>query len=111
MNAIFGDATTAIGTPIPGTPSLHAESDALIAPGSSAPNFDLRGRPRLGAANAIPGLNINPPDEVGGSGKAASASSSRGRSGGWFSILMGRGRSGSASHGGQYAALDGEERG
>ena len=103
MNAIFGDATTARGTPVPGTPALHAESDALMGPGSSAPNLDLRGRPLLGAASAIPGLNINPPDEVGGSGKAPSASNSRGRGRGWFSTLMGRG--------GQYTALDGEERG
>ncbi|KAK0740932.1 hypothetical protein B0T18DRAFT_482627 [Schizothecium vesticola] len=110
MNSLFGDATTARGTPIAGTPSSYAESDALVTPGSPVPQLDLRGQARFGAASAIPGLNIDPPEEVHGSRKPTAISGGRGNGlGGWLSRLIGRGRSESESRGGQYARLDEEE--
>ncbi|KAK5660910.1 hypothetical protein OQA88_12283 [Cercophora sp. LCS_1] len=104
MDALFGDATNARSTPVAGTPALHAESDALVAPGSPVPQLDIRGRPRFGAASAIPGLDIDPPTEV--DRKPRSASRSRGGGfGGWLSRLMGRRGSGS-SRGGEYEVLN-----
>lgn len=105
MDALFGDATHARGTPAAGTPAMHAEADALIPPGSSVPQLDIEGRPLSGAAGVIPGLDIDPPTDA-GDGKARSTSPNR-RGGfvGWFSRMLGR-RSGGSSGGGEYEALD-----
>lgn len=110
MNALFGDATTALGTPVTATPSVHAESDSLVAPGSPVPRLDLRGQGYFGAAMAIPGLNIDPPDEVNGGRKPTDTSRGRGNGlGGWLSRLVGNRGSETASCGGQYARLDEDE--
>ncbi|KAJ4416831.1 Ribulose bisphosphate carboxylase large chain [Neurospora sp. IMI 360204] len=104
MDTLFGDATNAVGTPAASTPSLHAEIDALVAPGSPVPQLDIRGRPLASAA--IPGLPIDPPDEVEIISKSSS-NHNRGGIGGWLSRLVGRGGGGSAegSDSGSYAPL------
>lgn len=110
MNALFGDATTATGTPATtGTPALGAETDALIRPGSPVPPLDIRGRPSpLGTANAIPGLDIDPPavDVVDGRPRIRAREDGGGGIGGWISKMIRRGRSpGEPSSGGRYAPL------
>lgn len=105
MDALFGDSTNALGTPAASTPSLHAEIDALVGPGSPVPRLDIRGRPL--ASSAIPGLPIDPPDEVEFLNK--SSSNQKGGIGGWLSRLVGRGGDGggsaSGSNSGSYTPL------
>ncbi|CZR53806.1 sugar transporter STL1 [Phialocephala subalpina] len=62
MDALFGDATTAMPTP-----ATRAETGSLMG-GSPVPSMDLRrgitgqmDSGRLGPSNAIPGLDIEPP--------------------------------------------------
>lgn len=89
MDSLFGDATANLGTPVPGTPSLRPGSPRFPAVG-------FRGAGPTSAA-AIPGLNLDPPDTVHiGNGK-----SHEGEGGlkGWFSRLIGRGRSDGADAG------------
>ncbi|KAK1782849.1 hypothetical protein QBC45DRAFT_483034 [Copromyces sp. CBS 386.78] len=103
MDTLFGDATNALGTPAASTPSLHAEIDALVAPGSPVPRLDIRGRPLASAA--IPGLPIDPPDEVEITNKSSS-NQNRGGIGGWLSRLVGRGGGNAeGSDSGSYAPL------
>ncbi|KAK1772356.1 hypothetical protein QBC33DRAFT_574975 [Phialemonium atrogriseum] len=108
MDILFGDATAAMGTPATvGTPSMRAEVDSLVRAASPVPTLDIRGRPQFGSSSAIPGLDIDPPS-LGPAGAKArlpteeQGSRSRGR--GWFSRLMGRGKSPGGSGGG-YAPL------
>jgi hypothetical protein len=97
MNVLFGDATTAMPTPV-----TDGERGSLMGGGSPVPSLDIR-RPygQFGAESAIPGLDINPPtigaDGVGKSGRADSqAGSHRGEGiGGWISNMVNRHRSGS----------------
>lgn len=68
MNALFGDATTAMPTP-----TTQAERDSLMGVGSPA-SIDIRqhtNQPGTFSADAaIPGLDIDPPDiEQGEDGK------------------------------------------
>lgn len=103
MNALFGDATTAMPTP-----ATQAERGSLM--GSNSPAFG-----RFGANDAIPGLDIDPPDmEVGLDGKPVAAGS-RGRSkdqdeglGGWIGRMVSRtrNREASSSNRGQYGRID-----
>ncbi|AEO71409.1 uncharacterized protein THITE_2123732 [Thermothielavioides terrestris NRRL 8126] len=122
MDALFGDSTRALGTPASSnTPALRAESDALLRPASPVAPLDARSwSPRRGfspagttsAAAAIPGLDINPPDDVEADGKprdggGARRGASGGGLGGFISRIMGRGGS---SRGAQYAPIgQGEE--
>ncbi len=103
MDAIFGDATTTMGTPAAGTPALRAETDALVGTGSPVPPLDIRGRSQFGAGSAIPGLDIDPPNDV--DRKPRSGSRERGGLGGWISRMLGRGRSSGTGSGGEYAPL------
>jgi hypothetical protein len=108
MDSLFGDATTAMGTPVArGTPLVRPEADALVRPGSPVPSLDIRGRPQFGPGSAIPGLDIDPPSTLGGD--ADGKQRSRGREGGgitgWFSRLVGRGKTGDSSNSGDYEAL------
>lgn len=112
MNALFGDATTAMPTP-----ATQAERGSLMGVGSPA-SMDIRGgTPHLGqfgANDAIPGLDIDPPDmEIGPDGKPV-ASKSRGRSenaseglGGWIGRMVSRtrNRDNSTSNRGQYGRI------
>ncbi|KAK4132880.1 hypothetical protein BT67DRAFT_463248 [Trichocladium antarcticum] len=107
MDALFGDATRALGTPAPSTPALHAESDALLRPESPVPPLDIRNRAAMRsphpAGAAIRGLPIDPPDDVDDSKPRASGS---GGVGGWIARVMGRGKNGGSSRGSQYAPID-----
>ena len=99
MNELFGDATTAMPTP-----ATQAERGSLMGVGSPAP-LDLqrgtyRGPGTFSASDAIPGLDIDPPDlAIGKDGKAIMSESSRGRSagdgegiGGWIGRMVSRTR-------------------
>lgn len=62
MDALFGDATTALGTP-----AARAEAGSLMGGNSPEPSMDYR-RGMIGSndttispSNAIPGLDIDPP--------------------------------------------------
>ncbi|KAI9657178.1 MAG: hypothetical protein M1821_003345 [Bathelium mastoideum] len=95
MNALFGDATTAMPTP-----ATLAEAESLFSR-SPVPSIDLQrgGRGGLGADSAIPGLDINPPavDVEDGKpilGKDKDADSQREGVGGWISNLVKRTREG-----------------
>ncbi|EPS27402.1 hypothetical protein PDE_02345 [Penicillium oxalicum 114-2] len=110
MNVLFGDATTAMPTPV-----TDAERGSLMGGGSPVPSLDIR-RPygQFGADSAIPGLDIDPPSMSGDgfakSGRAGSqAGSHRGEGiGGWISNMVNRHRGGSTgSHNpSQYRRLD-----
>lgn len=113
MNALFGDATTAMPTPV-----TQAERGSLMGVGSPA-SMDLRrGAPQLGhfgANDAIPGLDIDPPElEIGTNGKPIT-DASRGRSqnsgegfGGWIGRMVSRTRNSerSDSRRGLYGRID-----
>ena len=113
MNALFGDATGAMPTPV-----THAERGSLMGVGSPA-SIDLqRGGPQSGtlsATDAIPGLEIDPPDvAVGADGKPVVSESSRGRSegvGGWIGRMVSRGRRerSDSGRGGAYGQVSQEE--
>lgn len=112
MGSLFGDSTTAMGTPATmGTPAQDPETGALLRPSSPIPPLDIRngsGGP-FGAAGAIPGLNIDPPDQAAVDAKnSRDAEQGGGGIGAWFSRLMGRGRSRngeSSRDGGRYTAI------
>jgi hypothetical protein len=94
MDMLFGDATTAMPTP-----QTRAETASLIGVSSPVPSMDLRRgiqgagpsyANNLGPANAIPGLDIDPPHvsivngkpqyaEEGGNGEGV---------GGWISRMV-----------------------
>ncbi|KAI0143245.1 hypothetical protein BJ166DRAFT_597155 [Pestalotiopsis sp. NC0098] len=99
MDSIFGDATTAMGTP-----SLRSETGSIYRASSPVPSLDLRGRP--GPDSAIPPLDIDPPhvNMVDGKPQIRSESQSRGRVGDWLNRMTGRGESG--SRGPAYERLD-----
>ncbi|KAF4632288.1 hypothetical protein G7Y89_g5834 [Cudoniella acicularis] len=112
MDALFGDATTAMATPI-----ARAETGSLLGPNSPVPSMDLRrgiqGGPNgLGASNAIPGLDIDPPHVSIKNGKpqyAADEESSEGV-GGWISRMVSRNKGDDASiKSSQYKPLDQDE--
>lgn len=100
MDAIFGDATTAMPTP-----AQHAEVDSLMSARSPVPSLDIRRSQygNLGADAAIPGLDINPPND----GKVHEETRSEGI-GGWISRLANRSRTKGegAYDAGNYKRLD-----
>lgn len=107
MDSLFGDASTAIGTP-----GLRSEAGSTIRAGSPVPSLDLRGRP-LGSDANIPPLDIDPPAVNIVDGKLSprprsESRNSRGRVGEWLSRMVGqtRGSSSSPASGARYEALD-----
>ncbi|KAI0485668.1 sugar transporter STL1 [Xylaria cf. heliscus] len=107
MDSLFGDASTAIGTP-----GVRSETGSLIRAGSPVPSLDLRGRP-LGSDATIPPLDIDPPVVNIVDGKPtprqrSESRNSRGRVGEWLSRMVGqtRGSSSSPASGARYTALD-----
>jgi hypothetical protein len=107
MDALFGDATTAMGTPATlGTPSMRAEADALIRPGSPIPPLDIPNRAGFGSSNALPGLDIDPPQlgVVDGKPKLSSHDGQGSGIGAWLSRMIGRGKSDGGSSA-RYAPL------
>lgn len=110
MDQLFGDATTAMPTP-----AQHAEVESLMSGSRSpVPSLDIRrGRPgNFTADNAIPGLDINPPNraENGMSQTASGGTQPRSEGiGGWISRMVNRGKSndeGSNGQAGTYRRLD-----
>lgn len=103
---LFGDATTAMPTPI-----QRAEAGSLLNAGSPIPSMDLRrggppGRESIGPSNAIPGLDIDPPHVAIKDGKpqyAADEESGEGV-GGWISRMVNRTKGDDDD--GQYKRLD-----
>ncbi|KAI0154353.1 putative MFS monosaccharide transporter [Xylariaceae sp. FL1272] len=107
MDSLFGDASTAIGTP-----GMRSETGSLRV-GSPVPSLDLRGRP-LGPDSSIPPLDIDPPhvNMVDGKPRLRSESrSSRGRVGEWLTRMTGqtRGSSSSPASNARYAPIDQRE--
>jgi hypothetical protein len=90
MNSIFGDATSVMPTP-----QTLAEAESLFS-GSGArspvPSLDIRSSSRGAAESAIPGLNIDPPDEVPGiDGVPSKAETEQSEGiGGWISNMVSR---------------------
>lgn len=109
MDQLFGDATTAMPTP-----AQHAEVESLMSNRSPVPSLDIRrGLPgNFSADHAIPGLDINPPDDGtkgAENGKAGGEDDAKSEGiGGWISRLA---RRGSGKDGaGRGKAQDGEYR-
>lgn len=109
MDALFGDATTAMPTP-----AQQAEVDSLLSARSPVPSLDIRRPGNFTADNAIPGLDINPPGRSGNTepkGGKEEQSGSEGR-GGWISrlkqVARGDDQRGSGKGGGAYGRLRNE---
>lgn len=86
MDQLFGDATTAMPTP-----AQHAEVESLMSARSPVPSLDIRRGPgQFSADNAIPGLDINPPQDA----KAPPEEETPKREGlgGWISRMANGGR-------------------
>lgn len=119
MDALFGDATTAMPTP-----QTRPENGALLGISSPVPSMDLRrgimgGGPasaNLGPQSAIPGLDIDPPHVNIKNGKPQYGdedSTSEGV-GGWISRMVNRGgddSSRSSVKSGKYKPLGDDESG
>ncbi|MCJ1358596.1 MAG: hypothetical protein MMC33_008596, partial [Icmadophila ericetorum] len=109
MDVLFGDATTAMPTP-----AQHAEIESLMAR-SPVPSLDIRRPGQFGADDAIPGLDINPPQDGGENGKGPHPDTSESRSegiGGWISRMVNRNRSGNKgpdNEAGAYRRVDQED--
>jgi len=108
MNALFGDATTAMPTP-----ATQAERGSLMGIGSPS-SIDIRqGAPQPGmfsADSAIPGLDIDPPDiqlDANGNPRGRSGSMQEGL-GGWIGRMVSRSRRESGSRG-RYGKIGEDE--
>ncbi|OAL33112.1 hypothetical protein AYO20_07594 [Fonsecaea nubica] len=108
MNALFGDATTAMPTP-----STQAERGSLMGVGSPS-SIDIRhGGPQPGvfsADAAIPGLDIDPPDiqlDANGRPRGRSQSNQEGL-GGWIGRMVSRTRQDNGGRG-QYGKIGQDE--
>lgn len=107
MDALFGDATTAMPTP-----AQEAEVDSLMGDiRSPVPSLDIRRPGNFTADNAIPGLDINPPPD-GQDGKQETSSKGEGL-GGWISSMVqrtrGEGKDRGGGAGGSYGRLENED--
>ncbi|KAL5453377.1 hypothetical protein PMIN06_005526 [Paraphaeosphaeria minitans] len=103
MNSIFGDATS-----VQPTPQTLAEAESLFSGSarSPVPSLDIR---RGAAESAVPGLNIDPPDNVDGLDKAAKEEKGEGI-GGWISNMVKRNKgNGEGDSGGQYKRVGQDE--
>jgi hypothetical protein len=113
MDILFGDATTAMPTP-----ATRAETGSLMGISSPIPSMDLRrgvhgsGGPRgLGASDAIPGLDIDPPHVPIKNGKPQfTADEETGEGvGGWISRMVNRGKDDGSIKSGKYKPLNDQE--
>jgi hypothetical protein len=107
MDALFGDATTAMPTP-----ATIAERESLVGIGSPVPSLDIR-RGGPGPASAIPGLDIDPPIVSVHNGKPQYTKNDDGNGnegfGGWISRMVSRSKGEEGNGNGQsgtYRALD-----
>lgn len=106
MNSIFGDATS-----VQPTPQTLAEAESLFSGDarSPVPSLDIR---RGAAESAIPGLNIDPPDNVDGLDSKPAKDGEKGEGiGGWISNMVKRtkGNGEGDSSGGQYRRVGQDE--
>ena len=111
MDQLFGDATTAMPTP-----AQHAEVESLMsASRSPVPSLDIRrGAPgNFTADHAIPGLDINPPNDVeNAKSRPSDGNETTSRSegiGGWITRMVKRTKSSDSSgrkNAGAYRRLD-----
>lgn len=103
MDSLFGDASTAMGTP-----GVRSETGSMVRAGSPVPSLDLRGR--VASDVNIPPLDIDPPsvNMVDGRPQYRSESrDSRGRVGDWLNRMVGQARGTSSSPArARYAPLD-----
>lgn len=114
MDSLFGDATTAMPTPV-----TRAETGSLMAVGSPVPSMHLGrgiGTPSqdgLGPSNAIPGLDIDPPNVSIKNGKPQYSVEDEENGegvGGWISRMVNRTKGdGGSIKSGQYKPVDQEE--
>jgi hypothetical protein len=106
MNSIFGDATSVMPTP-----QTLAEAESLFSGDarSPVPSLDIRGS-RGAVDSAIPGLNIDPPDEVPSiDGKVSKAETEENEGiGGWISNMVKRNGEGD-SNSGKYKRVGQDE--
>lgn len=109
MNALFGDATTAMPTP-----ATQAERGSLMGFGSPS-SIDIRGgsqQPGMFSADAaIPGLDIDPPDiQLDSEGRIRGRSNAKEGLGGWIGRMVSRNRQDSSSRArGQYGQVGQDE--
>lgn len=99
MNSLFGDATSAMPTP-----QTLAEAESLFSGNRSPPSLDIRGG-RQASESAIPGLDINPPEEIDGQGgKSLPKADGEGNEGigGWISNIVKRNKSNGEGDSGKY---------
>ena len=91
MNSLFGDATSVMPTP-----ETLAQAESLFSGegrGSPVPSLDIRGA-RRAPEEAIPGLNIDPPDIESNSKNMSKAGTDNGEGiGGWISNMVKRTKS------------------
>jgi hypothetical protein len=115
MNSLFGDATT-----VAPTPETLAEAESLFSghARSPVPSLDLRrqGAGNITSDNAIPGLDIDPPNVRVKNGKPllsrqSSSTSNREGLGGWISNMVQRARGASEgdSSSAQYKSVNQDE--
>ncbi|KNG50339.1 high affinity glucose transporter [Stemphylium lycopersici] len=110
MNSLFGDATSVMPTP-----ETLAQAESLFSGegrGSPVPSLDIRGG-RRAADEAIPGLNIDPPDIESGNKDMSKADTENGEGiGGWISNMVkktkGNGE-GDSSSSGKYKQIGQDE--
>ena len=99
MDQLFGDATTAMPTP-----AQHAEVESLMSARSPVPSLDIRRTPgHFSADSAIPGLDINPPQEQDSKAPLEEQTPKREGLGGWISRMANRGKK-------DFKGSDGESR-
>jgi hypothetical protein len=114
MDALFGDATTAMPTP-----ATRAETGSLMGASSPVPSMDLRrgvlagglNGNGLGPSSAIPGLDIDPPHVNIRNGKPQYGTDDDGSTsegvGGWISRIVNRNKGDEESiKSGKYKPLD-----
>ena len=91
MNSLFGDATSVMPTP-----ETLAQAESLFSGegrGSPVPSLDIRGA-RRAPEEAVPGLNIDPPDIESNSKDMSKAGTDNGEGiGGWISNMVKRTKS------------------
>jgi hypothetical protein len=110
MNSLFGDATSVMPTP-----ETLAQAESLFSGegrGSPVPSLDIRGG-RRAQDEAIPGLNIDPPDIESGNKDMAKADTENGEGiGGWISNMVKRtkGNGEGDSSSGKYKQLGQDEQ-
>lgn len=104
MDQLFGDATTAMPTP-----AQHAEVESLMSARSPVPSLDIRRAPgHFSAMDAIPGLDINPPQGQDCKAPVGDETPKREGMGGWISRMANRGKKdskGASGEAGSYRRL------